>query len=161
MPFEAVHPEDESVVAVSIEALWQGTKIFKAGGIPDQFTLGGDWRRGKGKKPIGSWAGAGSALHQTPGDARRAIYIPAFIRQIYRILMLGTGAEALLRYAGRHSGNVLLRDWDTGRGLEQRGPMSHAWVLACILNTGDVPEAHLEGELKQQAEAIHFIAQRG
>ena len=159
--FEAVHPEDDAVRAVSIEALWQGTKIFKAGGRPDPFTLDGDWRRGKGKKPIGSWAGEGRALHQTPGDARRAIYIPAFIRQIYRILMSNNGAEALLRYAGRQSRNVFLRDWDTGRGLEQRGPMSHAWVLANILNTGDVPEAQLKGELKQQAEAIHLMAQRG
>jgi hypothetical protein len=160
-----VHPEDSTVEAVSVEALWQGTKIFKPGEYPDPLTLAGDWRRAKAKRPIGAWAGDGVPLHNTPASARRAIYIPAFIRQKYTILFSNTldisshYASELVRKAAQHDGPVYLRDWDTGRGVERNAPMSHAWLLAEILNTGTVPQGYLDDELQQQAEAIHFLTQ--
>lgn len=157
--FPVVHPEDPAVTAVSVEALWQGTKIFKPGERPDPLTLAGDWRRGKAKRPIGAWAGEGVALHQSAASARRAIYIPAFIRAKYAFLMSSDIAERILRYAAKHDGPVYLRDWDTGRGVERNAPMSHAWLLAEILNTGTVPCGYLDDELQQQAEAIHFLTQ--
>jgi hypothetical protein len=155
-----VHPEDETVTAVSVEALWQGTKIFRPGELPDILTLEGDWRRAKAKRPIGAWAGEGVALHRSAASARRAIYIPAFIRQKYEILFTHAGAEKLVRDAAKHDGPVYLRDWDTGRGVERNAPMSHAWVLAEILNTGNVPQGYLDDELKMKAEAIHYLTQR-
>jgi len=40
-----VHSADPSIEAVSVEALWQGTKIFNVGGRPDVLTLtGGNMR---------------------------------------------------------------------------------------------------------------------
>ena len=41
--------------------------------------------------------------------------------------------------ARQHAGLVYLRDFDTGRGIDRNGPMSHAWVLAVWLNTGSFP----------------------
>jgi len=70
------------ITAVSVEALWQGTKVFIIGGGPDQRTLNGDWRRGKAKRPIGAYAGPEQPLITTPGEARRRIYIPAFRRLV-------------------------------------------------------------------------------
>jgi hypothetical protein len=126
--------------AVSTEALWQGMKIFEHGGWPNEEALAGDWRQGKGGRPIGAWNGEDSDpdMLTDPGSARRAIYLPAFERQIRHWLRDDTVREWVHK-AHNHPGNVFLRDHDTGRGVDRRGPMSHAWVLAVYLNTGSFP----------------------
>jgi len=126
------------VEAVSVECLWQGTKVFDEGGRPDPLTLEGDWRRGKAKRPVGAWAGEGEPLIRTPGEARRRIYIPAFRRLIEHWLEDREVAHWVER-ARAHRDPVYLRDFDTGRGIDRNGPMSHAWVLATWLNTGEWP----------------------
>ncbi len=128
-----------ALTAVSTEALWQGMKIRPGMTEPDFATLAGDWRRGKGKKPIGAWAGFGQPLITSPGAARRAIYIPAFRRQIESWLEDDTVMGWIVD-AKEHPGPVFLRDHDTGRGIDRNGPMSHAWVLAMWLNTGKWPD---------------------
>ncbi len=133
-----IRHEYEGVSAVSVECLWQGTKIFAEGGIPDIMTLNGDWRRGKARRPIGAWAGPGKPLITTPGGARRAIYVPAFKRLVEHWLQDRTVKE-WIDQAEAHKGNVFLRDFDTGRGIDRNGPMSHAWVLCTWLNTGTWP----------------------
>lgn len=135
----AIVHEYEDVKAVSVECAWQGTKIFQVGGKPDPQTLAGDWRRGKAKRPIGAWAGAGKPLLTTPGSARRAIYIPAFRRLVEHWLQ-DTVVRGWIEAARAHKGSVYLRDHDTGRGLDRNGPMSHAYVLATYLNTGEFPK---------------------
>jgi hypothetical protein len=127
------------VDAVSVECLWQGTKIFQAGGRPDPETLRGDWRRGKARRPIGAWAGEGRPLITDPGEARRAIYLPAF-RSLIERWMRNLSIAEWIAAARAHAGPVFLRDFDTGRGVDRDGPMSHAWVLASWLNTGKWPE---------------------
>jgi hypothetical protein len=124
------------IEAVSVECLWQGTKILQVPGPgPDPKTLAGDWRRGKGKRPAGAYAGPEAPLIRDQGAARRAIYIPAFRRLIEH--WLTQGADALIAQAKKHDGPVYLRDFDTGRGLDRNGPMSHAWVLATWLNAAE------------------------
>ena len=127
------------VEAVSVECLWQGTKVFKEGGRPDPETLAGDWRRGKAKRPVGAWAGEGEPLITTPGEARRRIYVPAF-RTLVEHWLQDRDVKRWIGAAREHEGPVYLRDHDTGRGLDRNGPMSHAWVLAVWLNTGEWPD---------------------
>lgn len=127
------------IEAVSTECLWQGTKIRTGQDGPDFRTLQGDWRRGKGKRPIGAYAGPDQPLITTPGEARRQIYIPAFSRQVREWLIDPQVAE-WVQDAGSHPGGVYLRDHDTGRGIDRNGPMSHAWLLATWLNEGQIPE---------------------
>jgi hypothetical protein len=124
------------VTAVSVECLWQGTKVFST--EPDPATLAGAWRRGKAKRPKGAYAGLGEPLLTSPGVARRAIYIPTFKRLVEHWLQ-DTEVQAWIEKARQHTGPVYLRDFDTGRGLDRNGPMSHAWVLAVWLNTGSFP----------------------
>lgn len=71
------HPYQD-IVAVSVECLWQGTKIRQGMTRPDPTVIGGNWRAGKGKRPIGAYAGPNQPLITTPGEARRKIYVPAF-----------------------------------------------------------------------------------
>jgi len=125
--------------AVSTECMWQGLKIFDKGGKPDSKTLYGDWRRGKAKKPIGAWNGEGNTLICTPGEARVAIYIPTFRIQIEHWLK-DEDVASWVEAARNHNGPVYLRDHDVGRGVHRRGPMSHAWLLAEYLNTGEWPK---------------------
>ncbi len=128
----------EDVVAVSVECLWQGTKIREGMTKPDQTILGGNWRAGKGRKPLGAWAGPDKPLITTPGEARRAIYIPAFKNLIEHWLQ---DDEVLdwIEAAMRSPGRVFLRDHDVGRGLDQNGPMSHAWLFCEWLNNDAWP----------------------
>lgn len=126
------------IEAVSVEALWQGTKAITGRPCPDPLTLAGDWRRGKAKRPLGAYAGPAEPLITSPGDARRRIYLPAYERLIRHWLTDAEVADRVAR-AKTHSGPVFLRDWDTGRGVDNAGPMSHAWVLAIFLNTGRFP----------------------
>ncbi len=139
--YQAVHSNDPTITAISIECLWQGTKIFQAGDTPNQAVLDGDWRKGKAKRPIGAWNGQGNPLLDNPGDARRTIYIPAFRNQIESWIRDDADVADWVQIAREHDGNVYLRDHDTGRGVNRRGPMSHAWVLAVWLNTGEWPNA--------------------
>lgn len=119
-------------VAVSVECLWQGTKVFA--GLPHKPTLStmaGRWRDAKRKRPLGAYAGEGEPLITTPGEARRRIYIPAYKRQIelwreFKPEINDWIAEAMERGA-------YVRDHDTGQGIDQPGPMSHAWLLIEIL----------------------------
>lgn len=134
----AIQHSYAGVEAVSVECLWQGTKVFEVGGRPDERTLKGDWRRGKAKRPIGAWRGEGIPLITTPGGARRAIYIPAFRRLVEHWLKDET-VQGWVRQAREHGGPVYLRDHDVGRGIDRNGPMSHSWVLATWLNTGSWP----------------------
>lgn len=126
------------VEAVSVECLWQGTKVFKKDGRPDPLTLGGDWRRGKKKRPKGAWAGEGEPLITTPGEARRRIYVPAYARLVGH-WMKDREVEHWVETARAHEGPVYLRDFDTGRGIDRSGPMSHAWLLCTWLNDGEWP----------------------
>ncbi len=126
------------IEAVSVECLWQGTKVFIEGGHADPLTLKGDWRRGKAKRPIGAYAGPMCALIRSPGEARRKIYIPAFRRLVLH-WMRNPQVLAYIEAARNHNGPIYLRDHDTGRGIDRNGPMSHAWVLATFLNTGAFP----------------------
>lgn len=127
------------VEAVSVECLWQGTKIRKGMTRPDAAVLCGAWRRGKAKRPVGAWAGEGQPLITSPGEARRRIYIPAFRRLIEHWLSVSPTVLERVERAKRDPRPVFLRDWDTGRGVDNDGPMSHAWVLASWLNTGMWP----------------------
>jgi hypothetical protein len=129
----------EGVEAVSVEALWQGTKIFKVDGRPNPQTLAGEWRNGKGKRPIGAWRGEGIPLITSPGGARRAIYVPAFRRLVEHWMKDETVCK-WVEIARQHKGPVYLRDHDVGRGIDRNGAMSHAWVLATWLNTGSFPQ---------------------
>lgn len=129
---------DPTRFAVSTECAWQGAKILKGMTHPDPRTLGGEWRRGKAKKPIGTWNGEGKPLITTPGEARRKVYIPAF-RASAEHWLQDPQVLAIIDNARHHPGPVFLRDHDTGRGIDRNGPMSHAWVLAMWLNTGKWP----------------------
>jgi len=132
--------EYAGITAVSTECLWQGTKMTAGLERPDQDILDGNWRKAKGKKPRGAWAGEGVPLITTPGEARRRIYIPAFRAQIMRWLETSDEAAAMYEKAEAYEGRIYLRDYDTGQGLDRNGPMSHAWVLAIWLNTGSWPQ---------------------
>jgi hypothetical protein len=127
-----------NVEAVSVECLWQGTKIFDPNGHPDPLTLSGDWRRGKAKRPIGAYAGPSAPLITDPGEARRQIYIPAY-KRLFEAWQESEEVRQWLEVARAWNGQVYLRDFDTGRGVNRRSPMSHAWVLAMYLNTGEWP----------------------
>jgi hypothetical protein len=132
------HPYHD-IEAVSVECLWQGTKIQDPAGMTERNRrcLAGDWRMGKGKRPLGSYAGPNQPWITSPGEARRRIYIPAFDRLVQYWLV--HGARPLLQLAHRHPGTVYLRDHDTGQGIDRNGPMSHAWLLSVWLNTGAWP----------------------
>lgn len=136
----AIVHQYEDIEAVSLECLWQGTKITKANvtGRPDPAILAGNWRGGKGKRPIGAYAGPGKPLITNPGDARRAIYIPAF-RNLVEHWQQDPAVADLLERAHAFDGNIYLRDHDTGQGIDRNGPMSHAWVLSVFFNTGAWP----------------------
>jgi hypothetical protein len=129
----------EDITAVSVEALWQGTKLLAGMTRPDQDILDGNWRKNKGRRPAGAYAGPGKPLLTTPGAARRAIYLPAFRNLVEH--WLGQDQEVVdwVQQARSWGGPVYLRDFDTGRGIDRNGPMSHAYVLATWLNTGVWP----------------------
>jgi hypothetical protein len=134
----AITHEYCGLTAVSVEALWQGTKSLDR---PNEgFTwydvraLTGEWRRGKGKKPLGAWAGAGMPIIRNQGEARRKIYIPAYRRLLMHWICSDAHVANWVNLARQHNGPVYLRDFDTGRGIDREGPMSHAWVLAAWLN---------------------------
>lgn len=128
------------IEAVSVEALWQGTKVFKLPPEADVRALQGEWRRGKGKRPLGAFTGTGCPLITDQGEARRRIYLPAYARQIELWLKLDEVVRGYLLHAQTSPKTVYLRDFDTGRGVNRKGPMSHAWVLSVYLNTGRWPE---------------------
>ncbi len=128
------------VEAVSVECMWQGTKIRAVGGRPDPRILAGQWRANKAARPLGAWAGEEQPLIVTPGGASRAIYMPAFAALIAPWMRDPVIADRVSR-AKSYQGPIFLRDWDTGRGVDRDGPMSHAWVLASWLNSGEWPGA--------------------
>lgn len=125
------------VGAVSVEALWQGLKSLPGQPCPDYRTLAGDWRRGKKACPAGHWSGKGQPLITGAGEARRRIYLPAYASQIDRWLRHDLAVADHLASVRAAPGLVFLRDWDTGRGIDDavddrgrhHGPMSHAWAL--------------------------------
>jgi len=132
----------EDITAVSVEALWQGTKLLPGQTSPDPDILAGNWRKNKGKRPAGAYAGPNKPLITTPGEARRRIYIPAFRNLIEHWLQDAEVAD-WVQAATNHPGPVFLRDHDTGRGIDRNGPLSHAWVIATFLNNrirGIVPD---------------------
>ena len=130
----------EDIQAVSVECLWQGTKILKSNDTdkPDPTTLNGDWRRGKGKQPKGAYGGPDKPLITNPGAARRAIYLPAY-RNLVAHWEQDHEVREWLAICREFDGYVFLRDHDTGRGLDRNGPMSHAWLLCMYLNDGVWP----------------------
>ncbi len=130
----------EDIEAVSVECLWQGTKILATNTtvVPDPLTLGGDWKRGKGRRPQGAYAGPGKPLITSPGLARRRIYLPAF-KNLIDHWMKDTEIQQWVERCKQHNGNIYLRDHDTGRGLDRNGPMSHAWLFCVYLNNGQWP----------------------
>lgn len=132
----AIKHKYEDIEAVSVECLWQGTKIFN--GTPNQLTLAGNWRLGKGKRPLGAWAGPGKPLITNPGEARRKIYLPAF-RNLIEFWLKDSIVQQWLETCKSFDGLIFLRDFDTGRGLDRNGPMSHAWLFCMYLNSGSWP----------------------
>jgi hypothetical protein len=124
----------KGVTFPSTEAAWQGTKLRPGQTEPD---TSGNWRKGKGKRPTGAWNGDEPPI-TNPGDARRAIYIPAFRAQINHWLRDETVCNWIDQLRAQPH-NVYLRDHDTGQGITRNGPMSHAWLLAAWLN-GEAPE---------------------
>lgn len=133
------HPYHD-ITAISVECLWQGTKLRTGQTQPDQEVLDGNWRKNKGKCPVGAYAGPGLPLITTPGEARRTIYIPAYRRLVDHWINTSEEVFDWVVNATNHKGNVYLRDHDTGRGLDRNGPMSHAWLLAMYLNTLHWPD---------------------
>jgi len=128
----------EDVGAVSVECLWQGTKLLPGMTQPDTDILQGAWRKNKGKRPAGAYAGPNAPLITSPGQARRRIYVPAF-KNLIEHWLEDSEVQRLLAQAKSWSGPVFLRDHDTGRGIDRNGPMSHAWLMATWLNTGVWP----------------------
>lgn len=128
----------QDITAVSVECLWQGTKLQINQTHPDPEILNGNWRKNKGKRPIGAYTGINNPPITNPGDARKHIYLPAFQKLIDHWLN-DPQVNKWINDAKNHTGPVYLRDHDTGRGLYRNGPMSHAWVLATWLNTGNMP----------------------
>ena len=129
----AITHKYEDIEAVSVECLWQGTKILTQDGRPDALTLSGNWRRGKGKRPVGAYNGPNRPLITSPGAARRAIYLPAF-KNLIDHWMKDSQVQDWVAECEAFDGHVFLRDHDTGRGLDRNGPMSHAWLLCMYLN---------------------------
>ncbi len=123
-----------NITAVSTECMWQGTKLLSDSSLPDQAILEGYWRKNKGKKPAGAYTGHVGDAITSPGEARRKIYIPVFLDQICSWISDSEEVRTMLKTAFNFDGNVYLRDFDTGRGIDRNGPMSHAWLLATILN---------------------------
>lgn len=134
----AITHQYAGVTAVSLESLWQACKILTPGAAPRQDILDGNWRAGKGKKPIGAWAGVGQPLITNPGEARRKIYIPAF-KNLIQHWMASPEVQNWIQLCKQHPGPVFLRDHDTGRGLDRNGPLSHAWLFCEFLNNGVWP----------------------
>lgn len=159
--FPATHSNDPTCTAVSVECLWQGTKIATGAREPNPAVLAGNWRAGKGKRPLGAWNGPGNPLIVTPGAARRAIYIPAYVHQIWRFLNADDQRPRnIVRYAAalsRTKTTVFLRDFDTGRGVDRNGPMSHAWLLATILNGQFENLGQLDANTTQRINEIHRV----
>lgn len=124
------------IEAVSVECLWQGTKVIKGAEGPDARTLAGEWRRGKGKRPIGAYAGPGQPLITFQGESRRKIYIPAYRNLVEHWLQDPLVARWVQEYKECNA-EVYLRDFDTGQGIDRNGPMSHAWLLSQFLNSGN------------------------
>lgn len=137
----AIIHQYQDITAVSVECLWQGTKILKTNStnIPDPIILNGDWRRGKGRAPRGAYAGPDQPLITSPGQARRQIYVPAF-RNLIQYWMQDEEVNAWIDQCRKHEGPIYLRDHDTGRGIDRNGPMSHAWLFCEFLNSGHWPE---------------------
>jgi hypothetical protein len=134
----AIMHQYEDVQAVSVECLWQGMKMVAGQTKPDPEILGGNWRKAKGKKPVGAYAGPNKPLITTPGAARRTIYVPAF-RNLIEHWLADAEVRGWLDAARNHKGTVYLRDFDTGQGIDRNGPMSHAWLFSVWLNTGSWP----------------------
>lgn len=134
------HPY-EDVKAVSVECLWQGTKIMSGTLLTNEniAALLGNWRYGKGKRPVGAYAGKDKPLIRNVPEARRKIYLPAYERLLKHWLQ-DTEVARWVQIARDWDGPVYLRDFDTGRGVDRPAPMSHAWVLAVFLNTGAMPK---------------------
>lgn len=127
------------IEAVSVECLWQGTKMMPGMTKPHRMCLCGDWRYGKSKRPIGAYAGPGQPLITSPGEARRRIYIPAY-RHLVAHWMRDAEVWSWIKQAKEQPHPVYLRDHDTGRGIDRNGPMSHAWLLCEFLNNDKWPE---------------------
>src|SRR5262245_49583820 len=77
----AIRHRYEDIEAVSVECLWQGTKLIEPGVGPDVDILNGNWRKNKGKRPLGAYRGRWEdgtlrPLIKSPGEARRKIYVP-------------------------------------------------------------------------------------
>lgn len=98
---------------------------------PNPDTLAGAWRNGKGKRPLGAYAGPDQPLITNPGTARRAIYIPAFKRLITNWLE-DPDVQKVLAYARNWQGPVFSAI--TAEASTGDGPMSHAWLLCTWLN---------------------------
>lgn len=132
------HPY-EDVNACSVECLWQACKLQADQDRPDPDILWGNWRKNKGRRPVGAYAGPGQPLITSPGEARRRIYLPAF-RRLVEWQLIDCEVRGWVEEARHHKGPVYLRDHDTGRGIDRDGPMSHGWLLCMFLNNGTWPE---------------------
>jgi len=126
--------------AVSVAALWQGTKVHGPVSGPDELAMAGDWRRGHGRVPRGAWAGPAADLIEDVGAARRAIYLPAYRYQVMSWVVGSEEVQQLVQAARDHDGPVYLRDREVFAGVDNPTGMSAAWLLATWLNTGSWPQ---------------------
>ncbi len=136
--------------AVSVEAMWQGTKVLpntpglvqRDGGFyldtesfkaANRDALSGNWRTHKGKKPVGAWVGPDKPLIRSPGEARRSIYLPVYLDQLTKMTKL-TQPRTLVDLARFKYSKVFLRDHDTGYSINANRALSHAFLLSAFLN---------------------------
>lgn len=85
------------------------------------------------------------------------LYLPAFVAQLHNWLEYDEQIRKMTTIAAGHD-KVLLRDFDTGRGIDRNGPMSHAWVLATILNCNQVEFGPIDDDTASKIREIQINA---
>lgn len=129
------HPLDKDILCDSVEAIWQGSKVFNAKDPnPDYYMLFGkkSFKKNKGKKPLGHWGGKGQPIIRDVGDARRKIYIPAYEWVLDNYLK--SDVIGLFKKAAISDVIIYLYDFDSNDDIDNPAPLSHASVLVTYLN---------------------------
>lgn len=129
------HPCDSSLLCLSVECIWQGSKIFNIENKkPDYYILFGkkSFMTNKGKTPVGMWIGENNITVQ-PLESREKIYKPAYYwtldnRCRYYINML--------LYEGYKNQNKIIYLYDFGSNIDIDNPsaLSHSVLLCEYLN---------------------------
>lgn len=130
------HPCAKDMMCISVEAIWQGSKIFSADKIkPDYFVLFGKKSifKNKGKKPLATWLG-GDKYTSDVGDARRHVFVSAYYWTLDNYCK--TPVDRLLYFAhNAKNKNVYLYDFGSNFDIDEpMGTFSHSAVLCDYLN---------------------------